>query len=79
MGRLSLDVALFYGSLGISLAAVAQFLWLMRRTRGPGDDVLGDPRAVATRSPEPEAGGEQQQGREGPPPTHYPKKTSASR
>ena len=37
MGRLSLDVALFYGSLGIALAAVALFLWLMRRPpRGPG-------------------------------------------
>ncbi len=36
MGRLSLDVALFYGSLGIALAAVVLFLWLMRRPpRGP--------------------------------------------
>jgi hypothetical protein len=30
---LSLDVALFYGSLGISLAAVVLFLWLMRKKR----------------------------------------------
>jgi hypothetical protein len=33
---ISLDVALFYGSLGISLAAVFLFLWLMRRPRGSG-------------------------------------------
>jgi hypothetical protein len=33
---IALDVALFYGSLGISLAAVVLFLWLMRRPRGPG-------------------------------------------
>ncbi len=32
---LSLDVTLFYGSLGIALAAVVLFLWLMRRPRGP--------------------------------------------
>ena len=30
-GALSLDVTLFYGSLGIALAAVVLFLWLMRR------------------------------------------------
>ena len=41
MGRLSLDVALFYGSLGISLAAVALFLWLMRPA---ADAEAGDPR-----------------------------------
>jgi hypothetical protein len=31
----SLDVALFYGSLGVALAAVMLFLFLMRRPRGP--------------------------------------------
>jgi hypothetical protein len=30
---LSLDVALFYGSLAIALAAVVLFLWLMRERR----------------------------------------------
>jgi hypothetical protein len=35
--RLDLDVVLFYGSLGIALAAVALFLYLLRRPRrGPG-------------------------------------------
>jgi len=34
---LSLDLLLFYGSLGIALAAVALFLWLLREKRGPRD------------------------------------------
>jgi hypothetical protein len=35
--RFGLDVALFYGSLGISAAAVVLFLFLMRRPgKGPG-------------------------------------------
>jgi hypothetical protein len=34
--RLALDVVLFYGSLGIALAAVVLFLWLMReKPRNP--------------------------------------------
>jgi hypothetical protein len=31
-----LDVTLFYGSLGIALAAAVLFLWLMREKRGSG-------------------------------------------
>ena len=31
----SLDVALFYGSLAISAAAVILFLWLMKKPRAP--------------------------------------------
>jgi len=31
----SLDVVLFYGSLGISAVAVILFLWLMRKPRAP--------------------------------------------
>jgi hypothetical protein len=31
----SVDVVLFYGSLGMSAAAVALFLWLMRKPRAP--------------------------------------------
>jgi hypothetical protein len=33
---LDLDVTLFYGSLGIALAAVVVFLWLVRKGRGAG-------------------------------------------
>jgi len=32
--RLALDVVLFYGSLGIALAAVVLFLWLVREKPG---------------------------------------------
>jgi hypothetical protein len=32
---LDLDVTLFYGSLGIALAAAILFLWLMRRKGRP--------------------------------------------
>jgi hypothetical protein len=31
---IDLDVTLFYGSLGIALAAVILFLWLMRGKKG---------------------------------------------
>jgi hypothetical protein len=31
----SLDALLFYGSLGIALAAVVLFLWLMKEKRWP--------------------------------------------
>ncbi len=31
----SLDVVLFYGSLGMSAAAVVLFLWLMGKPRAP--------------------------------------------
>lgn len=38
MPRLDLDVVLFYGSLGLALAAVVLFLFLLRRPgKGPGN------------------------------------------
>jgi hypothetical protein len=33
VGPVSLDVVLFYGSLGISAAAIVLFLWLSRKRR----------------------------------------------